>query len=606
MLRKSSNQDLYPSTVINEKQQIIFFQSYSDKVNIYFKKLLDLIKNFQEKKISEKVKSKIIEREIKILLEDIKITKMLLINQENTNLFQKIKIKEDLITSSIGMFKLGQENLNESEKYSEKYDITRFYNRLLYPKIKDIENSNYEILKSLQSYESVLGKQSPKQQSPKQQSLHLLPSVSPSKQQLPHILSSVSPSIQQSPHLLSSVSPSKQQSPLLPVRSPRIISSHSFVSNSPYSEGYREHLKSVVYETNENAIYLINVIGKGECFINAIFDYGIYTGTLIDIYKRLSALEKLIKKIYINDTQSAKNISNIFQIFSVETCMEEYINDNMSLSGNIGNNLATVEKKLDLYNFDKVQYLKHNNKVISYNIYEKNRRNFVKSMKYLLCYYVFTYGKKKFREIIKYKFKIYELDETFPEEYIDWHIDLREYVCLNFYSNTKEDIEKGEYNITCNNKGNINPTDLNNDVLIDKFIFEYMRLYANNPTFYVNEELIIIFKKILFKKIKETNGKIIKRFVLDIETFEVVTSKDEKGNFKFTKENKIIRGFQNFRFQNDEERVEKKLGKINKKYIHKSQEHEYISLLIDRNITHYLLFLPVNKISVNLDIKKVM
>jgi hypothetical protein len=602
MLRKSSNQDsmLYPSIVINNKQQIKFLKLYFDQVNIYFKKFQDLKKKFQEKKISKKV-----EGEIKLLLEDIEITKMVLKNQNNTDLFKKIKINEELITSSIEILKFGQDKEVTAEGNLKKFDINIFYNNLLYPKIENINNSNKEILASLESLKSVLGNNDPIKSTNTDKNGVF---IQPPKQQSPHLLSSVSPPKQQSPHLLSSVSPSKQQSPLLPVRSPRIISrSHSFVSNSPYSKGYRELLKTVVipYETNENAIYLINVIGEGECFINAIFDYGIYTGSLIDIYKRLSALEKLIKKIYINDTQSTENISNIFQNFSVETCMKEYINDNSSLSGNIGNNLATVDKELDPYNFDKVQYLIHNNKVGSYNIYEKNRKNFVKSMKYLLCYYVFTYGKKKFREIIKNIFLINVLDKTFPEEYVDWHIDLREYICLNFYSNTKEDIKKRKYNITCNNKGNINPTDLYNDDFIDKFIFEYMRLYANNPTFYVNEEIIIIFKKILFKKIKETNGKIIKRFVLDIETFEVVTSNDEKGILKFTKVNNIIRGFQNFRFQNDEE-VEKKLERINKKYIHKSQEHEYISLLIDRNITHYLLFLPVNKISINLDIKKVM
>ena len=49
---------------------------------------------------------------------------------------------------------------------------------------------------------------------------------------------------------------------------------------------------------NNPKIYLINAVGDGDCFINAIFDYCLYTGTLEAMYNRMIHIELLIASKY--------------------------------------------------------------------------------------------------------------------------------------------------------------------------------------------------------------------------------------------------------------------------------------------------------------------
>ena len=57
-------------------------------------------------------------------------------------------------------------------------------------------------------------------------------------------------------------------------------------SQSKYSHSYNSKssnsilLANFVTNNNKSELLLINAIGDGDCFINAIFDYGLYTGNL--------------------------------------------------------------------------------------------------------------------------------------------------------------------------------------------------------------------------------------------------------------------------------------------------------------------------------------
>jgi len=70
--------------------------------------------------------------------------------------------------------------------------------------------------------------------------------------------------------------------------------SHSYKSSSSHKS---MRLNNIKIDSDNSELLLINAIGDGDCFINAVFDYGLYTGKLSDIYERLKHLELLIASV---------------------------------------------------------------------------------------------------------------------------------------------------------------------------------------------------------------------------------------------------------------------------------------------------------------------
>ena len=175
--------------------------------------------------------------------------------------------------------------------------------------------------------------------------------------------------------------------------------SHSYNSSSS-SSSLRSMLQgNININSNNSELLLINAIGDGDCFINAVFDYGLYTGKLSDIYDRLIHLELLIANI-----QKYKNIINKVKLFFVEKPKldilnrEEYatILENKLIKEGVKETKAFKEK----YKIPEEQILicyhhpyPQDRKLLSKE-YEIERKKFINFMKYIQVLYIYTYGNK--------------------------------------------------------------------------------------------------------------------------------------------------------------------------------------------------------------------
>ena len=178
-------------------------------------------------------------------------------------------------------------------------------------------------------------------------------------------------------------------------------------------------------------------------------------------------------------------------------------------------------------------------------------------MKYVLALYILSYGKKKFIEMIDFTL-------TAETSHIEWTENLRKTF-------------KNKY------EGNL-----------EGFVYEYVLEYLINKDFFVNHSLIVMFKKILFKKIKKPSGENIPRFWLEIATIFMnygmarVPRKDEYPDLRTFTDDKGNRTFERVL---NKYRFKASGAAQSNKYIHTDNYDNYISLLCDNNRTHYLLFL---------------
>jgi hypothetical protein len=256
--------------------------------------------------------------------------------------------------------------------------------------------------------------------------------------------------------------------------------SHSYNSKSSHSM----LLTDFVTNDNKSELLLINAIGDGDCFINAIFDYGLYTGNLFHIYDRLINFELLIKNLpkYENSIKKAKSLFGGSPILNKLTS-EEYA--------------KILDNKLIKEDDNETRRLKNIYKIPAEQLltcfhhpfpadrdrlskeYEIERKKFIKFMKYIQVLYVFTYG---YNIIIKKLTNIFSIAKKADLlESFDFDINFVNYIKRNYYN------ERG---------------DLKEPINISTFLDDYMNFYARTEGYYTGGDQILIFKKIFFKKLK--------------------------------------------------------------------------------------------------------
>jgi hypothetical protein len=279
------------------------------------------------------------------------------------------------------------------------------------------------------------------------------------------------------------------------------------MSQSKYSHSYKSSssleymlLNNININSDNSELLLINAIGDGDCFINAVFDYGLYTGKLSDIYDRLINLELLIANV-----QKYKNSIDKVKSFFVENpkldrlTREEYtiILENKLIKETDKDTKAFKEK----YKVPEEQILMcyhhpypKDRKILSKE-YEIERKKFINFMKYIQVLYIYTYGNKI---IIKKLTEIFNIAKNADLlDSFDFDTTFIEHVKSNYYN------RKGE---------------LKEPINIPDFLDDYMKFYARTNGYYSGHDQILIFKKIFFKKLKlKSSGQPIPCFWLNYD-----------------------------------------------------------------------------------------
>jgi hypothetical protein len=390
---------------------------------------------------------------------------------------------------------------------------------------------------------------------------------------------------------------------------------HSFKSKSPPTV---EKPVFEIVKTEDGIprkVYLIDAKDDGLCFINAIFDYLLYSDKLSIMYERLLAIEKLILKNYGANIDILrikkfalsrlgvregtydlleKQLIPIIQINEIYHGNKNEKGQLIRLTGiQIESDNPKYEDYTQLYYTDtakKVEHLGHPK--IEPDTYKTRRINFAISMKYVLALYILSYGKNKFTDIITDAIKntlfaeIEDPDNSTDPYRNEWNAKL-----LKYYKDTFKNEYDEIYRIS--DEAVATPTDIAEFVY--QYVFEYM---SDDNKFYANQTLIIMFGKILFKKLSYKDGTLIPRFWLEIEKAineplrrAAAGRVPKEGEYLELRENaKFTRVLSKYRFRTREEADAE--GITSTKYIHIENSHDnYISLLCDENRTHYLAFL---------------
>lgn len=338
--------------------------------------------------------------------------------------------------------------------------------------------------------------------------------------------------------------------------------SHSFTSKSSSVNAPRSKDFQIIDDNPE--IYLINAVGDGDCFINAIFDYGLYTGKLELIYNRLINIELLILSKSSKYEEGIEKTRELFADFSLAKFTDyikkyNYHNNkdeyskivNKSLNKCDKDDVPSKYKKLS----KKLKYFTHTDRTERRRSgYEKERKMFSKSMKYIQILYIHTIGKKMFLNRLTRSLDIAVSAEGL--EILDWDNTLINYVKNKYY---KRD------------------GDLKASIDVNKLLDEYMKIYAETDGFYTGDDQIFIFRKIFYTniKIREHNDTIIPRFWLNYDTIRSVN-----------KSTKLFKFLENAKSKNTYKFIEKE-----------GNYYIYISLLRDGE--HYLLFVAKAQTKLN-------
>lgn len=338
--------------------------------------------------------------------------------------------------------------------------------------------------------------------------------------------------------------------------------SHSFTSKSSSVNAPRSKDFQIIDDNPE--IYLINAVGDGDCFINAIFDYGLYTGKLELIYNRLLNVELLILSKSSKYGDGIEKTKELFADFSLVKFTDyikkyNYHNNKDEYSKIVNKSLNKIDKddvpskykKLS----KKLKYFTHTDRTErKKGGYDKERKMFSKSMKYIQILYIHTIGKKMFLNRLTRSLDIAVSAEGL--EVLDWDHILINYVKNKYY---KRD------------------GDLKASIDVNKLLDEYMKIYAETDGFYTGDDQIFIFRKIFYTniKIKSTNDTIIPRFWLNYDTIRSVD-----------KSTKLYKFLENAKSKNTYKFIEK-------------EDNYYIYISLLRDGEHYLLFVVKTQTKLN-------
>jgi hypothetical protein len=289
-------------------------------------------------------------------------------------------------------------------------------------------------------------------------------------------------------------------------------------------EPVKPGIEDIDIENMDNNYYIISAVKDGDCFISAIFDYGVYTESLPQIYSKIMAMDKYIqsKPIYKYEElkksaleklkiaygskyqkqhqKDKKDIDSFNIVNSYELFISIFYNDH---------NVKKIYNGIDYYRYGNTFTL---NNYDNNTLYEKLRLSFVISMKYIIYIYVKTIGKKIFEKYIK--------------DSIIGLGDVGEWILKEQYPELDNFLEELEIKIA---NGVIGTKFSNFDV--ESVMDFHIDNYLSKPTsVWTDAALISTFQQLLIRKVKGCNYRI------DINT-------RQKGiyRFKVNNTNRILK-----------------------------------------------------------------
>ena len=146
-------------------------------------------------------------------------------------------------------------------------------------------------------------------------------------------------------------------------------------------------------------LVLINAVGDGDCFINAIFDYGLYTNKLNKIYKKINYLKKNIldNKSKFQNYMEVDNLIKNLNVYEIQNADKIKI---MNVTNFDAKHISKIIiKSLYLIYPTPENYLKHINiqKYYSHKVssellqlYKGHRSYFIYYMKFIWALYSLT------------------------------------------------------------------------------------------------------------------------------------------------------------------------------------------------------------------------
>ena len=170
--------------------------------------------------------------------------------------------------------------------------------------------------------------------------------------------------------------------------------SHSFSNDKDFQILQDEDFVNISNDISKKK-HIVSVIGDGDCFINAIFDYLIYNNKLLEMYNRLKKIHEVINKTRGNGYNL--NLKNIKE--SLKTQDKDIIDTSSRYYDSIKdqNIRLNYNHKKDSYGNIRFTQIPGDSK----SNYNNLRNNFIKSMKYTLYLYSKTIGKKDNIKMLK-------------------------------------------------------------------------------------------------------------------------------------------------------------------------------------------------------------
>jgi len=312
---------------------------------------------------------------------------------------------------------------------------------------------------------------------------------------------------------------------------------------------------------SQRNLVLINVIGDGDCFINAIFDYGLYTNKLEKIYDKLNYIET---KIYSDQKYTThiiykKYVLNIQNSFNKKNIKRYHKNIIDIINEKSLYLIIPIDHKYtDRINIRK--YYSHLDSSKRPPLYDVYRSNFIKFMKYIWAIYSLTIHfdnlKSKFREIYFPK----DISQQYNKELIKYYLptELATYIIKTYYSNDNLIIDNNDDDNTYNN-----------------LTIEYILYFFLKKNIYSSHIEISIFTKIFMEPITDENYK---------KDTNYITDPSFNGDKFFIDHKKLIE------LKNDD--IYKKTYKTNKKehnisVINENEDHFLLCLYEDEMIYHF-------------------
>jgi len=235
-------------------------------------------------------------------------------------------------------------------------------------------------------------------------------------------------------------------------------------------------------------LVLINAVADGDCFINAIFDYGLYTNNLNKIYDKLKYIENKILTEYIthiNYNKYVQKIQNDFYSKNIKHYDENYYE-------NIINKSLYLVIPIDHKYTNRINITKYYSHLHFSNrspLYDGYRSNFIKYMKYIWAIYSLTINFKDFKYNLQHNYFIKTINEQ--ELNIELPTELKNFIINKYYNDNKLKL--------------IN--DDEEERIYDNIIFDYINEFLKNDNIFSSYTEISIFKKFFMEPITEEDYK---------------------------------------------------------------------------------------------------